>query len=190
MPFSPLIFPDYVNEQEGETPCPQTCTPHHSTLCSRRFTPILRPEFYSSRTSILMKKEVKYLRKEKWWQALDKSYYHALETQIWKIHWNYLSTDLLYNVSKSPSSSLGLIFSSMKAEGLTTMLWIRFVAHRPAQPPQLLPFSLVSGTHMFLGVCICIYFSYKFQIRLPLAKILNTTYLEISQADLLDPRID
>lgn len=63
MPFSSLIFPVYGNDQERDILLPDM----HTTTCYTHGgpPPFLHLECYSSGISVLMKKEVKYLRKEK-----------------------------------------------------------------------------------------------------------------------------
>lgn len=63
MPFSPLIFPVYGNGQEKDILLPDM----HTTTCYTHGgpPPFLQLACYSSGISVLMKKEVKYLRKEK-----------------------------------------------------------------------------------------------------------------------------
>lgn len=63
MPFSSLIFPVYGNDQERNILLPDM---HTTTRYTHGGTPpFLQLECYSSGISVLMKKEVKYLRKEK-----------------------------------------------------------------------------------------------------------------------------
>lgn len=49
---------------------------------------------------------------------------------------------------------------------------------------------LVSGTHISLGIYVCTYLIYMFQIQLPLIEIIHGTHLEISLVHPLDPTID
>lgn len=177
MPFSPLIFSVYGNDQERDILLPDMHTTLHYThggpphFCSLSVI----PQGYQS----LWRRKLSIWGKRNNGKLFIKATIMLCRYKFGKFHWLALQCEQL---------SLFLTGSLFQAEDWGADCHVLNQTDNTQASTSPTALLLVTGTHISLGVYVCTYLIYMFQVQVPLTEIIHGTHLEIIH--LLNPMID